>query len=110
MKTWFLPKLDGVRGCVAREGEEGRGARSDGGEKEGFERSVGFVPARCRDSCCWLWMTNGGLGLLRSCEAETEGRKRRRGVTIPETGRDDRSSPLADGPAEDGSAEPDPDA
>lgn len=82
--------------------------RSVGGENDGFERSGGFVPDRFRDS--WEPFTaNGGLGLLRSCDADMEGRKRRRGVTVPGSGSDEISSPLADGPADDGSAEPDPD-
>ena len=69
-----------------------------------MRRIFGFVPARLRNTSddAFVVTMNGGFGLVRSWEADIEVRNRRRDGTVPAGGNDEISSPLADGPAEDG--------
>jgi hypothetical protein len=93
-----------VLACV-RDGtaEWGNTCESLGGENVGgFARMVvGFVPARVRGPSGG---TGGGGDLgVRSWAADTDGRSCfRRGATDPCRGREDISSPFAEGPADEG--------
>lgn len=86
--------------------EVGNGVDEEGGELKGVSAAcivAGLVPERFRDvswDACVVTM-NGGLGLVLSCAADSDGRSRRLGVG-PLAGNDAISSPLAEGPADDG--------
>lgn len=76
---------------------------SDSGDRIALDdTTVGLVPARFLDggSCEEVWVVTM-KGVLRSCAAENEGRKRRRAAIDPLTsGNEARSSSFTDGSEE----------